>query len=132
MLWGVPSVRFAVCTPWVLERRDLVGRAVGRPAAVPALGEPATVTEPGGVTQTSTYDELGNLTKQTGAGAETATGDRSFAYDLAGRPFGATTGDLWCSLRARGRLNEVPERIARFRSRRVGPASAGYRFPAGR
>jgi large repetitive protein len=40
---------------------------------------------PGGVTQTYAYDDMGQLTTESGTGAEAATTDRTFGYDLAGR-----------------------------------------------
>ncbi|GFJ92634.1 RHS repeat-associated core domain-containing protein [Phytohabitans rumicis] len=54
-------------------------------AAYDAVGNAVHVAAPGGVTVTSTYDQLGRLTRQAGAGAEAATTDRTFGYDLAGR-----------------------------------------------
>ncbi len=48
-------------------------------------GDPVTVTRPGGVTVTSVFDADGDLTGQTGSGAEAATQDRSFGYDADGR-----------------------------------------------
>jgi YD repeat-containing protein len=50
-----------------------------------ADGNPVTQTEPGGVTVTSIYDQLGRLTGQSGAGADAPTATRTFGYDLAGR-----------------------------------------------
>ncbi|KAA9163969.1 type IV secretion protein Rhs [Amycolatopsis acidicola] len=47
-------------------------------------GETATLTKPGGVTITTAYDALGNVTKQTGTGASVATPDRVFGYDAVG------------------------------------------------
>ena len=47
-------------------------------------GRPATVTEPGGVTVTDSYNKLEELTGQSGAGADAATPLRSFGYDAAG------------------------------------------------
>ncbi|QRP49086.1 DNRLRE domain-containing protein [Amycolatopsis sp. FDAARGOS 1241] len=44
-----------------------------------------TLAEPGGVTQTLGYDELGRLTSQSGTGAEATTTARTIGYDLAGR-----------------------------------------------
>ncbi len=62
--------------------------------AYDALARAATQTLPGGVTITNTYNEVGKLTGQTGAGAEVATAARSFGYDLAGRLTSATvSGD---------------------------------------
>ncbi|HEX8343309.1 MAG TPA: LamG-like jellyroll fold domain-containing protein, partial [Actinoplanes sp.] len=40
---------------------------------------------PGNVTITSDYDEMGQLTRQRGDGAEAATAAREFQYDVAGR-----------------------------------------------
>jgi large repetitive protein len=53
--------------------------------AYDADGRPTTTTQPGGVTITDGYDVAGNLTSQTGAGAEAATVARSFGYDAVGR-----------------------------------------------
>ncbi|HEY0718242.1 MAG TPA: LamG-like jellyroll fold domain-containing protein, partial [Streptosporangiaceae bacterium] len=52
--------------------------------AYDAGGNPATETEPGGVTITDSYDTMGDLTGQSGSGAEAATTARSFGYDDAG------------------------------------------------
>jgi large repetitive protein len=49
-----------------------------------ADGNPATETEPGGVTITDSYNTMGDLTGQTGSGADAATTARSFGYDNAG------------------------------------------------
>jgi len=62
-----------------------------------AASQPVSQILPGGVTQAYAYDDNGRITLQTGSGAEGATADRVFAYDLAGRmtslsgPGGATT-----------------------------------------
>ncbi|MEH1092231.1 LamG-like jellyroll fold domain-containing protein [Micromonospora sp. CPCC 205739] len=48
-------------------------------------GRPAKQTLPGGVTVTNSYDDMGQLVRQAGAGAEAATEDRVFGYDVAGR-----------------------------------------------
>ena len=50
-----------------------------------ANGQPTTHTAPGGVTVSNTYNSIGNLTGQTGSGADAATTARSFDYDTAGR-----------------------------------------------
>ncbi|MGK4586129.1 LamG-like jellyroll fold domain-containing protein [Kitasatospora sp. HPMI-4] len=61
------------------------------------LGTPVTMAEPGGVTISTTYDEGGRLTQQTGTGGEAPTPSRTFGYDLAGNltslstPTGAQT-----------------------------------------
>jgi RHS repeat-associated protein len=43
--------------------------------------EKTAVTEPGGVTQTYTYDSLGDIKSQAGSGASAATATRTFTYD---------------------------------------------------
>jgi large repetitive protein len=55
-------------------------------------GRVANQLSPGNVSVTNTYDDLGNLKRQTGAGAETATVDRVFDYDPASRIKSFTTG----------------------------------------
>lgn len=49
-----------------------------------AAGNPVHEALPGGVGIDRTFDELGRLTLETGSGAEAATTDRRFGYDLAG------------------------------------------------
>jgi RHS repeat-associated protein len=49
-----------------------------------AAGRLAVQRAPGGVTVTDTYDDADDLTRQVGAGAEVATQDREFGYDLSG------------------------------------------------
>ena len=39
------------------------------------------MTEPGGVTETYTYDSLGDLKSESGSGATAATATRNFSYD---------------------------------------------------
>ncbi|MBO1415335.1 LamG-like jellyroll fold domain-containing protein [Streptomyces sp. FH025] len=56
-----------------------------------AAGQPVTLSQPGGVTRSRTYDQLGRLTKETGTGAESATRDHTFGYDLMGRITSAGT-----------------------------------------
>jgi RHS repeat-associated protein len=48
-------------------------------------GLPVKEIQPGGVELVHTYDEMGQLTRSSGTGAETATQDRTYSYDLAGR-----------------------------------------------
>jgi RHS repeat-associated protein len=55
-----------------------------------AAGQVASQRLPGGVSVTNTYDDMGNLTRQTGAGAEVATADRAFGYDPGGRLISAS------------------------------------------
>ncbi|MFC1413037.1 LamG-like jellyroll fold domain-containing protein [Streptacidiphilus sp. N1-12] len=77
--------------------------------AYDTAGETTAIDEPGGVTQTATYDADGNLLTQAGTGAESATAARSYGYDQDGRvtnlstPTGNETyayddsGQLWAS-----------------------------------
>ncbi len=58
-----------------------------------ADGNPVTVTEPGGVTLTSTYNSVGELTGQSGSGADAATPTRTFGYDPAGDLTSASTSN---------------------------------------
>ena len=60
-------------------------------AAYDASGRLATVTQPGGVTLADTYNSAGELTGQSGSGADAATATRSFGYDLAGGMTSAST-----------------------------------------
>ncbi|MBR7836441.1 hypothetical protein KDL01_24400 [Actinospica durhamensis] len=61
--------------------------------AYTADGQIATVTEPGGVTQTDGYDGYGDLTTESGTGAGAPTATRSFSYDLDGRVTSAATSN---------------------------------------
>ena len=62
--------------------------------AYDADGRPATKTEPGGVTITDSYDSVGDLTGQSGSGADAATPTRAFGYDLAGNITSASTSGV--------------------------------------
>jgi large repetitive protein len=53
--------------------------------AYDAAGRAVRQTQPGGVVITAGYDEVGNVTSQSGTGAEVATVDRTFGYNLAGQ-----------------------------------------------
>ncbi|MEV0197847.1 LamG-like jellyroll fold domain-containing protein [Nonomuraea sp. NPDC050691] len=55
-------------------------------------GNPTALIQPGGVRIDRTFDHLGRLTKETGGGGGSASAERSFGYDLAGRQ--TTIGDL--------------------------------------
>ncbi|MEV4627811.1 LamG-like jellyroll fold domain-containing protein [Micromonospora sp. NPDC049523] len=60
-------------------------------------GRPVSQVMPGNVSVTSTYDVMGQVKRQVGAGAEATAADRVFDYDVAGRmtsfsgPGGANT-----------------------------------------
>jgi len=49
-----------------------------------ADGRPVSESEPGGISQSWTYDALGDLTGQSGSGASASTAARTFGYDLSG------------------------------------------------
>ncbi|MFI7534274.1 RHS repeat-associated core domain-containing protein [Streptosporangium sp. NPDC049376] len=67
-----------------------------------AGGNPVATAVPGGVRIDRTFDELNRLVKQVGSGAEAATEDKVFGYDLAGRLTSAN--DLSFTLNDRGLL----------------------------
>lgn len=50
-----------------------------------AAGDPVAERAPGGVVRTRTFDAMGRLKKETGSGAEAATADRGYDYDVLGR-----------------------------------------------
>jgi RHS repeat-associated protein len=53
-------------------------------------GQPASVSQPGGITQSYSYDPLGDVTGKSGTGAPAATPALSYGYDLDGRLASAT------------------------------------------
>ncbi|MFC4013501.1 RHS repeat-associated core domain-containing protein [Nonomuraea purpurea] len=55
-------------------------------------GNPTAIIQPGGVRIDRTFDHLGRLTKETGAGGGAASAERTLGYDLAGRQ--TVIGDL--------------------------------------
>ena len=59
--------------------------------AYDADGRPVTETQPGGATVSDSYDSMGNLKGQSGAGASAATASRTFGYDQAGDLMSAST-----------------------------------------
>ncbi|QMU70664.1 RHS repeat-associated core domain-containing protein [Streptacidiphilus sp. P02-A3a] len=48
-------------------------------------GQPVATTQPGGVTTSAAYDNLGRLATMSGSGAEAPTATKQFGYDLDGR-----------------------------------------------
>ncbi|WP_160330415.1 DNRLRE domain-containing protein [Sphaerimonospora mesophila] len=70
-----------------------------------AAGNPVADVAPGGVQVNRTFDELNRVTTMTGSGAEAATADKTFAYDLAGHLTSA--GDLTFTYNDRGNLLKV-------------------------
>jgi RHS repeat-associated protein len=78
--WGLPESRTEPATGVYSSPADRTFTVT-----YDAAGRPAARTSPGGVTVSNTYDDMGNLTRQAGTGAEVTTADRVFGYDLAGR-----------------------------------------------
>jgi RHS repeat-associated protein len=90
--WGLPESQIEPSTtahPAPADRTFTV--------AYDKAGRPVSQVLPGGVSVTSTYDVMGQVRRQVGAGAEAAADDRVFDYDVAGRmtsfsgPGGANT-----------------------------------------
>jgi len=77
---------------WNLPEQAIVPATAAHPGlgdrtfttAYNAGGQATQRTAPGGVTVTDSYDVLGHLTSQAGAGAEAPTATRSFGYNAAG------------------------------------------------
>ncbi|MGW1606209.1 polymorphic toxin-type HINT domain-containing protein, partial [Streptomyces eurythermus] len=65
--------------------RDPAPQARTWATAYDAAGQPVKVTAPGGVVRERAYDKAGQLIRETGTGAGTATAERQFEYDAAGR-----------------------------------------------
>lgn len=78
--WGLPESQIEPATAQYPNAADRTFTV-----AYDAAGRPVTQAMPGGVSITNTYDDLNRLTGQAGAGAEAATGSRTFGYDDAGR-----------------------------------------------
>ncbi|MGW4116132.1 HNH/ENDO VII family nuclease [Actinosynnema sp. NPDC004786] len=90
--WNLPE---STVEPATAQTPNAVDRTFTQ--SYDAAGRVSVLTKPGGVSVTSTYDPLGNLVKQAGAGASVATPDRVFGFDPVGRmtsasaPGGANT-----------------------------------------
>ncbi|MFC3898267.1 DNRLRE domain-containing protein [Lentzea rhizosphaerae] len=71
-----------------------------------AAGELVKLVKPGGVTVTREYDAQGRVSVERGTGAEAASDDRTFSYDLAGRVIGvgSARGDSGFGYDDRGQL----------------------------
>ncbi|MFJ5543624.1 LamG-like jellyroll fold domain-containing protein [Micromonospora chalcea] len=78
--WGLPESRIE---PATFAYSNLPDRTFT--VSYDAVGRPVRQDSPGGVSVTNAYDELGQLRRVTGEGAEAATADRVFDYDDAGR-----------------------------------------------
>jgi len=78
--WNLPTVRSEPDTPGQADAatRDYV-------TVYDAGGLPLEDRQPGGVTITRTFDELGRVIAESGSGPDTPSASRAFGYDLAGR-----------------------------------------------
>jgi RHS repeat-associated protein len=82
---GLPETMTEPATtthPGLADRSWTVGYDAG--------GNPVSIAAPGGVTRAATFDAAGRLTKEIGAGAESATTTRELGYDLADRIISAS------------------------------------------
>ncbi len=86
--WGLPESQIE---PATATYPDLADRTFT--VAYDAVGQVVSQTLPGGVSVSNTFDAIGNLTQQAGAGAEVATPSRTFGYDLGGRLTSASAPD---------------------------------------
>jgi RHS repeat-associated protein len=86
--WGLQESRVEPATSQYSSAADSTFTT-----AYDADGHPVTETEPGGVTVTDTYNNVGELTAQAGSGADAATAARTFGYDPAGDLTSASTSD---------------------------------------
>ncbi|WP_204015325.1 LamG-like jellyroll fold domain-containing protein, partial [Virgisporangium aurantiacum] len=78
--WGLPESQIEPATTAYPNAADRTFSLV-----YDAAGQVVSQRSPGGVSVANTFDKMGNLTKQVGAGAEVTTADRAFGYDVAGR-----------------------------------------------
>jgi len=70
---------------WNLPESEIDADAATFTTVYDAIGRVDRRLAPGGVSQTFSYDEMDNLVRVVGAGAEVATQDRVFDYDAVGR-----------------------------------------------
>ncbi|PZG00164.1 Teneurin-1 [Micromonospora deserti] len=78
--WGLPESQIEPATAAHPDPADRTFTISYDPS-----GRPAKQALPGGVTVTNSYDDMGQLIRQSGTGAEVATEDRVFGYDVGGR-----------------------------------------------
>jgi large repetitive protein len=74
--------------------------------AYDADGRPLSETEPGGVTVSDAYNNVGELTGQSGSGADATTATRTFGYDASGDLTSASTSDTASSSSASNATSE--------------------------
>jgi RHS repeat-associated protein len=83
--WNLPESVIEPATPTTPSASDRTYTTSYDPD-----GRPNSVSQPGGVNVTGSYDQLGDLTQLTGSGAEAATPAQNYGYDLDGRLTSAT------------------------------------------
>jgi RHS repeat-associated protein len=83
--WNLPGSVIEPATPSATTAAERTWTT-----AYDADGQPVSVTQPGGITQTYGYDQMGDLTSQSGSGAAAATSSQTFGYDLDGDLTSAT------------------------------------------
>ena len=74
--WNLPESVVEPTTPAATSAAETTWTT-----AYDADGQPATVTEPGGVSLSYGYDSAGDVTSESGSGASAPTDARSFGYD---------------------------------------------------
>ena len=90
---GNGNTTWTTYNPWNLPESVIEPATAAAPAAAQrtwttsynAGGLAASVTQPGGVSLTYSYDQLGHLTGQSGSGATASTPAQSFGYNTAGQ-----------------------------------------------
>ncbi|GAU69154.1 FHA domain-containing protein [Streptomyces sp. NBRC 110611] len=87
--WGLPESTIEPVTETHPEAADRTWTTL-----YDAAGQDITELLPGGFQRHRTFDLFGRLTKETGQGAEAATGERTLEYDLVGRLTAISTGGL--------------------------------------
>jgi RHS repeat-associated protein len=118
--WNQPETRLEPATP---GQTDTGSRAFT--TSYDAGGLPVQQAQPGAVTVTRTYDQMGRMTQEAGSGGGAPAASRGFGYDLGGRRTSATTaaGTIGFGFDPRGMINAT--------SGPAGTSSYGY-DPAGR
>jgi RHS repeat-associated protein len=90
---GRGNTTWTTYNPWGLPESVIEPATAAAPAAAQrtwttsynADGQSASVTQPGGITQAYGYDQLGDLTSESGTGAAASTPAQSFGYNTSGQ-----------------------------------------------
>ncbi|HEV3380095.1 MAG TPA: LamG-like jellyroll fold domain-containing protein [Trebonia sp.] len=86
--WNLPEFRIEPATSQYSSPADSKSAI-----SYDADGNPVTETEPGGVTLDDSYNNVGELTSESGSGAGAPTATRTFGYDAAGDMTSAATSN---------------------------------------